>query len=146
LVGSPPVPQGFRRAVLFAIAAPGRISGCSRMNPFYLRCHKRMTRQQVLDLYFLDARHKLIELAAFLDRVERAEGQDDFRLKSFRAALAKLNGKKKQKAKTVLLAFSDPTTKPIAKATSKGACGACHPQISPISADKFAKPFLRKSA
>ena len=105
-----------------------------------------MTRQQVLDLYFLDARHKLIELAAFLDRVERAEGQDDFRLKSFRAALAKLNGKKKQKAKTVLLAFSDPTTKPIAKATSKGACGACHPQISPISADKFAKPFLRKSA
>ena len=28
-----------------------------------------MTRQQVLDLYFLDARHKLIEVAAFLDRV-----------------------------------------------------------------------------
>jgi hypothetical protein len=26
-----------------------------------------MTRQQILDLYFLDARHKLIELAAFLD-------------------------------------------------------------------------------
>lgn len=83
-----------------------------------------MTRQQVLDLYFLDARHKLIDLAAFLDRVERADGQDDFRLKNFRAALAKLDGKKKNKAKTVLLAFSDPTTKPIAKATSKGAVGA----------------------
>ncbi len=83
-----------------------------------------MTRQQVLDLYFLDARHKLIELAAFLDRVERADGPDDFRLKSFRAALAKLDGKKKNKAKDVLLAFSDPTTKPIAKATSKGATGA----------------------
>ena len=27
-----------------------------------------MTRQQVLDLYFMDARCKLIELAAFLDR------------------------------------------------------------------------------
>src|ERR1035438_9984746 len=27
-----------------------------------------MTRQQALDLYFLDARHKLVELAAFLDR------------------------------------------------------------------------------
>ena len=83
-----------------------------------------MTRQQILDLYFLDARHKLVELAAFLDRVERADGQDDFRLKAFRAALAKLDGKKKNKAKNVLLAFSDPTTKPIAKATSKGACGA----------------------
>jgi hypothetical protein len=83
-----------------------------------------MTRQQVLDLYFLDVRHKLIELAAFLDRVDRADGPDDFRLKSFRAALTQLDGKKKNKAKGVLLAFSDTTTKPIAKATSKGATGA----------------------
>jgi hypothetical protein len=83
-----------------------------------------MTRQQVLDLYFLDARHKLIEIAAFLDRVERAEGQDDFRVKSFRAALKQLNGAQKNKAKKVLLAFSDPTKNPIAKAEGKGACGA----------------------
>jgi hypothetical protein len=83
-----------------------------------------MTRQQVLDLYFLDARHKLIELAAFLDRVERAGGKDDFRFKAFRAALDELNGNKKQKAKKVLLAFSDLTTKPIAVATTKAACGA----------------------
>ncbi len=81
-----------------------------------------MTRQQVLDLYFLDARHKLIELAAFLDRAERADGQDDFRLKAFRTALTKLN--KKNKAKEVLLAFSDLTTEPIAKAAGKGAVGA----------------------
>ena len=83
-----------------------------------------MTKQQVLDLYFLDARHKLIEIAAFLDRVERASGNGDFRQKSFRAALTKLDGKRKNKAKTVLLTFSDPTTKPIAKAQSKGAVGA----------------------
>jgi len=82
-----------------------------------------MTRQQVLDLYFLDARHKLVELAAFLDRAERATGKDDFRLQAFRAALTKLGGKKKQKAKAVLLAFSDLTTKPVAKAEGKGACG-----------------------
>ncbi len=83
-----------------------------------------MTKQQVLDLYFLDARHKLIEIAAFLDRIERASGKDDFRLKSFRDALAKLDGKKKNKAKNILLAFSDLTTQPIAKAQSKGAVGA----------------------
>jgi hypothetical protein len=83
-----------------------------------------MTRQQILDLYFLDARHKLIELAAFLDRVERTKGKDDFRLKAFRAALGGLTNGKKQKAKNVLLAFSDPTTKPVAKATGKGATGA----------------------
>ena len=83
-----------------------------------------MTRQQVLDLYFLDARHKLVELAAFLDRVERASGKDDFRLENFRTALANLNGRKQDRAKKVLLAFSDPTTKPVAKAEGKGACGA----------------------
>jgi len=83
-----------------------------------------MKRQQVLDLYFLDARHKLVELAAFLDRVERADGKEDFRLKSFRAALGKLDGKRKSRVNAVLLAFSDPTTKPIAKATIKGATGA----------------------
>jgi hypothetical protein len=94
------------------------------MIPLYLRSHKRMTRQQVLDLYFLQARHQLIEIAAFLDRVERAEGPDDFRLKRFRTALTELSTKKKGKAKKVLLAFSDLTTKPIAKAAGKGACGA----------------------
>ena len=83
-----------------------------------------MNKQKILDLYFLDARHKLIDVAAFLDRVERAEGKDDFRIKSFRAALKKLSGNQKQKAKKVLLAFSDLTTKPIAKAEGKGAVGA----------------------
>jgi hypothetical protein len=82
-----------------------------------------MTKQQILDLYFLDARHKLIELAAFLDRVERANGREDFRLKTFRTALGKLSDGKKQKAKNVLLAFSDPTTEAIAKAEGKGAVG-----------------------
>ena len=83
-----------------------------------------MTRQQVLDLYFLDARHRLIEIAAFLDRVERADGKDDFRIKAFRTALAGLTNGKKQKAKNTLLAFSDLSAKPIDKATTKAACGA----------------------
>src|SRR5262245_45914765 len=46
-----------------------------------------MTRQHVLDLYFMDARSKLIDIAAFLDRADRAEGKEDFRLIAFRAAL-----------------------------------------------------------
>ncbi|HEY5232251.1 MAG TPA: hypothetical protein VIK59_03375 [Verrucomicrobiae bacterium] len=83
-----------------------------------------MTKRKVLDLYFLDARHKLIELAAFLDRIERADEKDDFRFKAFRAALGELTGDKKEKAKKVLIAFSDLTTKPISKAEGKGAQGA----------------------
>lgn len=83
-----------------------------------------MTRQQILDLYFMDARHKLIDLAAFMDRVERAEGDEDFRMKAFREALKELSKNNREKAKQVLLTFSDPTTKPIAKASVKGATGA----------------------
>ncbi len=83
-----------------------------------------MTRQQVLDLYFVDARHKLIELGAFLDRVERASGEADFRLKAFRAAQAELSAPAPDKARRILLAFSDPTTEPIPAAPGKSACGA----------------------
>jgi hypothetical protein len=83
-----------------------------------------MTRQQVLDLYFMDARSKLIDLAAFLDRLDRANGEADFRLAGFRKALVELDKKRPDRAAGVLLALSDPTTEPIPAATTKAACGA----------------------
>jgi hypothetical protein len=86
-----------------------------------------MSRQEILDLYFMDARSKLIDLAAFLDRVERASGPTDFRFDAFKKALelvAAQTPEAGQKAKAVLLSLSDPTTEPIAKAPGKGACGA----------------------
>lgn len=83
-----------------------------------------MTRRQILDLYFMDARSKLIDLAAFLDRVDRAEGEADFRLEAFRTALQALHGSEPERAKQVLLALSDPTTEPIPSAPGKGAVGA----------------------
>ena len=83
-----------------------------------------MTRDKLLNLYFLDVRSKLIDLAAFLDRVERAPGEDDFRLRSFRAALRHVGGSEPDKAKAVLLTLSDPTTEPLSEATTKGAAGA----------------------
>jgi len=83
-----------------------------------------MTRQRVLDLYFIDARHRLIEIAAFLDRVERAEGAADFRLTVFRQAMRELDREGAERAKRVLVAFSDPTAAPIPAATTKAACGA----------------------
>ena len=83
-----------------------------------------MTRQQILDLYFMDARSKLIDLAAFLDRVDRAEGEPDFRLAAFRKALEELHSSEPRRAKAVLNSLSDPTTEPIEKAPGKGAVGA----------------------
>ena len=83
-----------------------------------------MTRQQVLDLYFMDARSKLIDVAAFMDRVARAEGAEDFRMAAFREALSHLSSEETDRAKQVLLSFSDPSTEPIPSATAKAAVGA----------------------
>jgi len=83
-----------------------------------------MNRQDVTDLYFAEARSKLVDLAAFLDRVERGEGAEDFRLKSLRAALRELGEPGTEKAKKILLLLSDPTTEPAAAAGEKSACGA----------------------
>jgi hypothetical protein len=83
-----------------------------------------MTRREVLDLYFMDARSKLIDLAAFLDRVDRADGEADFRLDAFRAASQELHQNIPERAKRVLLAFSDRSQEPIPTASSKGAVGA----------------------
>ncbi len=107
-------------------AAGGADEHCRPRAGGYIAANKQqpMTRQQVLDLYFMDARHKLIDLAAFLDRVDRAEGQEDFRIQLLRGAFRELSSDKPGRAERVLLALSDPTTEPIAAATTKAASGA----------------------
>jgi hypothetical protein len=83
-----------------------------------------MNRQQLLDLYFLEARSKLIDLAAFLDRIDRASGQADFRLGALTQAIGELQRTDSRRAEQVLLRLSDPTAEPIAAAQTKAACGA----------------------
>lgn len=88
----------------------------------------RPTKSELLDQYFIEVRHKLIEVAAFLDRVDRAEGEDDYRIKAFRAALKELERAEPERAKQILLALSDPTTEPIPAAKGKSAAGAWPPE------------------
>ena len=78
----------------------------------------------IVDLSFVDARFKLIDLAAFLDRVQRAGQDGDFRVQQLKQALQCLAQDEPQRAKNVLLTFSDPTTEPIARAHMQGALGA----------------------
>lgn len=88
-----------------------------------------MNRTQVVDAYFMEHRARILDLAAFLDRVDRAgPGADDFRMQAFRAAVSILGDGKPERARRVLELLSDPGTEPIAKAGMKGATGAHDPK------------------
>lgn len=80
----------------------------------------------VIDRYFLQHRALVLDLAAFLDRIDRAEGDvaGDVRLRSLRHAVALLLDGKPERAKRVLELFSDRSTEPIDEAPMKGAIGA----------------------
>ncbi len=82
------------------------------------------TKQELLDLQFIEIRHKLIDVAAFLDRIDRHPGADDFRFAALKAALPILLADRPDRARAILESFSDPTTEPIPQAPMQGALGA----------------------
>lgn len=88
-----------------------------------------MLAAEVLNAGFAEARAHLIEIAAFLDRLDRAgspeQAKRDFRYLALRKALDLLASSDEDRAKSVLLTFSDPTTDPLESAKGlKGAYGA----------------------
>jgi len=88
-------------------------------------------RAAIVDLYFLEHRAKLLDIAAFLDRVDRADpgsgapgGGEDFRVDALRTALDILRDGRPQRARRILELFSDHSVDAIARAPMKGALGA----------------------
>ena len=78
----------------------------------------------VVEQGFIPVRAKLIEVAAFLDRVERHAVADDFRCEALRAAAALLVDGKPERARRILESLSDPTTQPDQNSSGKAALGA----------------------
>lgn len=100
-----------------------------------------MTRDQVVDAYFMEHRAKIIDIAAFLDRVDRAAdgaGADDFRMRAFREAVAILIDGEGRRAKRVLDLMSDPSEAAIERAPMKGATGA-HDGGAPTGGTKLSE-------
>ena len=100
-----------------------------------------MSKSDVVDTYFMEHRAKLIDIAAFFDRVGRAQsdagdtdagetgandtGATDFRLKALQVAIHVLADGKEERAQRILEVFSDPTIEALASAQGmKGAAGA----------------------
>lgn len=82
----------------------------------------------VVDLGFVPVRAKLLEVAAFLDRVERHGVADDWRCAALREAARLLADGQPERARRILEALSDPTTEPDAVSTGKAAAGAWRPR------------------
>ena len=81
----------------------------------------------LVELGFMDARIKLIDVAAFLDRVQRHGQEDDYRLRALREALGELSSEEPGRARRILESLSDPSEEPIPAATMQGAFGAFNP-------------------
>jgi len=93
-----------------------------------------LTKDAAIERYFMENRAKLLDLAAFLDRLDRTQApessEDDFRVEAMQRAIALLVDEKGDRAKRILELFSDPSTSPIEAAPMKGASGAHKPEAN----------------
>lgn len=91
----------------------------------------RLTQQQLIDEYFMETRAKILDVAAFLDRMDRSidhNGVDDFRMVAMRQALQALSSYSfARRVYDIQMIFSDPTTEPLMQLDRKSAFGAFDP-------------------
>ena len=83
-----------------------------------------MSTSPLVDLQFINARARLIDLAAFLDRMDRHGQAGDYRVVELKAAMQEVIKEAPGRARRVLEALSDPSEEPIPAATIQGAFGA----------------------
>ncbi|MFH1719517.1 MAG: hypothetical protein ABIF19_19370 [Planctomycetota bacterium] len=93
--------------------------------------HSTLTAKEVIDRYFLENRAKLVDLAAFLDRIDHASDREaaesDYRLAALFRALGVLAEKQANRARRVLEIFSDNSTElPQSADGVKSATGAAN--------------------
>lgn len=90
-----------------------------------LKQEKPLSAAELLDQEFPGARARVLDLAAFLDRIDRHGGSlEDYRGRSLKAAFQELASCEPGRAARILELLSDPTDEPIAAAPGKAANGA----------------------
>ena len=83
--------------------------------------------KELADEYFIENRNRVLEIAAFLDRLDRADPERtsrDFRIQAFTEALAVLASREPGYVTQIQMLLSDPTTEPITALDRKSALGA----------------------
>lgn len=86
-----------------------------------------LTQLEIIDEYFMEQRAKLLDIAAFLDRIERScehNAAMDFRLTSFRDAIRALGREEPARVERLLMLFSDPRLELLNERDQQNADGA----------------------
>lgn len=84
-----------------------------------------MTQKEIIDRYFLEHRAKVLDVAAFLDRIDRSpEDNPDFRIEALMKCIEELQSNAEGRTQRILDLLSDQTLEPIESAGTKGASGA----------------------
>ena len=84
-----------------------------------------MTGKEIVDAYFLETRAKVLDIAAFLDRLDRGTtSDDDFRVRALRDVIACLIDGNDDRVRRIQVLLSDHSTDPIEAAPMQGAFGA----------------------
>lgn len=87
-----------------------------------------LTAAELVDEYFIETRNRVLEVAAFLDRIDRAGGvTGDFRMRALEDALQALISSSATRVAQIQMLLSDPTTEPRPALDRKGAVGAYDP-------------------
>ena len=90
-----------------------------------------LTQRELIAEYFMEHRVQVLELAAFLDRLDRARepaASGDFRLRSIREALTVLVDGAGSRVERVQMIFSDPRSELLEELDQKSAKGAYDPE------------------
>ncbi|MDP7009164.1 MAG: hypothetical protein QGI78_06300 [Phycisphaerales bacterium] len=81
--------------------------------------------KEAVDRYFLEHRAKVIDVAAFLDRLDRCTGDtDDFRVEALKECIEVLLREETGRTEKILQLLSDQSQDPLETAGEKGAAGA----------------------
>ncbi len=90
-----------------------------------------LSANEIVDQYFLEHRAKVLDVAAFLDRIDRSVGNEaciDHRVEALLACIAMLHDGDGDRARRIQHRLSDQSTAPIDAAPMQGATGAPLPK------------------
>lgn len=86
-----------------------------------------LSQQQLIDQYFMEHRAQILNVAAFLDRLDRSmdkNGEDDFRLIALKRSLHELTSADGERVERIQMLLSDRDTTLLDTLDRKAAYGA----------------------